>query len=89
MTDRRVMQITKFRSELFIALEQATVHLQRIQSTLTRLGKSIAAKPRKLQEAIRVRENGLRKLLASSLDAIVVFSSKSRIFTSDLFVLVG
>jgi PAS domain S-box-containing protein len=78
MTDRRVMQITKFRSELFSALEQATVHLQRIQNTLTRLGKSIAEELRRLQEALRVRENGLRKLLASSLDAVVVTNSDRR-----------
>jgi PAS domain-containing protein len=72
------MQITKFRSELFIALEQVTVHVQRVQSTLTRLGKSIAEKPRRLQEAIRVGENGLRKLLASSLDAVVVTNGDRR-----------
>jgi PAS domain-containing protein len=72
------MQITKFRSELFIALEQATVHLQRIQNTLTRLGKSIAEKPRRLQEALRARENGVRKLLASSLDAVVVTNGDRR-----------
>jgi PAS domain-containing protein len=80
------MQITKFRSELFIALQQATVHLQRIQSTLTRLGKSIAEKPRRLQEAIRVGENGLRKLLANSLHAIVVFNGKTTKFRSELFI---
>jgi len=83
------MPITKFRSELFIALEQATVHLQRIQNTLTRLGKSTAEKLRKLQEAIRVRENGLLKLLANSLHAIVVFSGKTTKFRSELFVALG
>ena len=80
------MQITKFRSELFIALEQSTLRLQRIQSTLTRLGKSIAEKPRRLQEAIRVGENGLRKLLANSLHAIVVFNGKTTKFRSELFI---
>ena len=86
MTDRRVMQITKFRSELFIALEQGTRHLQRIQNTLTRLGKSIAEKPRRLQEALRVRKNSLRKLLANSLHAIVVFNGKTTKFRSELFI---
>jgi PAS domain S-box-containing protein len=86
MIDRRVMQITKFRSELFIALDQATVHLQRIQNTLTRLGKSIAEKPRRLQEVIRVRESGLRKLLPNSLHAIVVFNGKTTKFRSELFI---
>jgi PAS domain S-box-containing protein len=72
------MQITKFRSELFIALEQVTVHLQRAQNTLMRLGRSVADKPRRLQEALHERENGLRKLLASSLDAIVLTNGDRR-----------
>jgi PAS domain-containing protein len=80
------MQITKFRSELFIALEQATVHVHRAQNRLTRLGKSIAEKRRRLQEAIRVTENGLRKLLANSLHAIVVFNGKTTKFRSELFI---
>src|ERR1700720_117944 len=69
---------TKFRSELFIALEQVTVHVQRAQNTLTSLGRSVAQEPRRLQEALRVRENGLRKLLASSLDAVVVTNGDRR-----------
>jgi PAS domain S-box-containing protein len=72
------MQIIKFRSELFIALEQVTVHLQRAQNTLTRLGRSVADKLRRLQEALHERENGLRKLLASSLDAIVLTNGDRR-----------
>jgi PAS domain S-box-containing protein len=72
------MQITKFRSGLFIAFEQMAVQLQRAQNTLTRLGRSVAEKPRRLKEALRDRENGLRKLLASSPDAIVVTNGDHR-----------
>jgi PAS domain S-box-containing protein len=72
------MQITKFRSGLFFALEQMTVHLQRAQNTLTRLVRTFAEKRRRLQEALREREDGLRKLLASSPDAIVVTNGDHR-----------
>src|SRR5205814_8400811 len=66
------MEITKFRSQLFAAFGQTTVYLQRTQNMLLRLARSIAEKRWRLQEALRARENDLRKLLASSLDAIVV-----------------
>jgi PAS domain S-box-containing protein len=69
------MQTTKFRSGLFIALEQVTIHLQQAQKALTRLGRSVADKHRRLQEALRERENRLRNLLASSVDAIIVTNS--------------
>jgi PAS domain S-box-containing protein len=72
------MQITKFRSGLFIALEQLTVNLQRAQNTLMRLGRSVAEKHRRIQEALRERENDLRKLLAGSPDAIVVTNGDHR-----------
>jgi PAS domain-containing protein len=72
------MQIAKFKSGLFIALEQMAVQLQRAQNTLTRLGRSVAEKPRRLKEALRDRENGLRKLLASFPDAIVVTNGDHR-----------
>jgi PAS domain S-box-containing protein len=72
------MQITKFRSGLLIALEQLTVNLQRAQNTLMRLGRSVAEKHRRIQEALRERENDLRKLLASSPDAIVVTNGDHR-----------
>jgi PAS domain S-box-containing protein len=65
-------KITKFRSQLFAALEQVTEHLRRVLSTLTGRGKNALEKTRRLQEARRARENDLRELMASSLDAIVV-----------------
>jgi PAS domain S-box-containing protein len=72
------MQTTKFTSRLFIALEQMTAYLHRAQNTLTRLGRSFAEKPQRIQEELRERENDLRKLLASSPDAIVVTNGDHR-----------
>jgi PAS domain S-box-containing protein len=72
-------KIAKFKSHSSIALEQATIHLQRVQKTLTRLGRNVIDKPQRLQKARRRRENDLRKLLANSLDAIVVTNSDRRL----------
>jgi PAS domain-containing protein len=66
------MEITKYRSQLFAASEQAMVYLRQAQNTLTELGRTVADKPRRLQEALRARENDLRDLLVNSLDPIVV-----------------
>ena len=77
------MQITKFRSGLFNVFEQMSVHLQQAQNALTRLVKSFAEKHRRLQEALREREDGLRKLLASSPDAIVVTNADHRLVAAN------
>jgi PAS domain S-box-containing protein len=76
------VEIIKHRSQLFIVLEQAEVHLREAQKTLRKLlqrghntlalGRSLADKPRRLQKTPRARENELQKLLATSPDAIVV-----------------
>jgi PAS domain S-box-containing protein len=78
-----LMQITKFRSGLFVAFEQMTVHLQRAENALTRLVRSFAEKRRRLQEALRERDDGLRKLLASSPDAIVVTNADHRLVAAN------
>jgi PAS domain S-box-containing protein len=77
------MQITKFRSGLFIAFEQMAVHLQRAQNTLARLVRSFAETRRRLQETLREKEDGLRKLLASSPDAIVVTNADHRLVAAN------
>jgi hypothetical protein len=77
------MEITKFSSRLFAALEQVTVYLRRAPNTLTKLGESALEKTRRLQETRRATD--LRKVLASSLDAIVVTSGKITKFSSRLF----
>ena len=61
----------KITRQLFRALGQVAIHLQQAQSILMRLGKSVASKPRKLQEVPRARENDLQRLLVSSPDAIL------------------
>jgi PAS domain S-box-containing protein len=79
------MEISKFNSRLFAALEQVTVHLRRAQDSLTELRNSAFQKTQRLQEASRAREKDLRESLASSLDAIVVTSGKISKFNSRLF----
>jgi PAS domain S-box-containing protein len=78
-----LMQITKLRSELFIAFEQMAVHLQRAENALTRLVRGFAEKHRRLREALREREDGLQKLLASSPDAIVVTNADHRLVAAN------
>jgi hypothetical protein len=77
------MEITKFSSQLSAALEQVSAHLWRALNTLTVRGKSVLEKTRRLQESYRASD--LRKVLASSLDAIVVTSDKITKFRSQLF----
>jgi PAS domain-containing protein len=77
------MEITKFSSQLFATLEQVTVYLWRAPNTLTKLGNSALEKTRRLQETRRATD--LRKVLASSLDALVVTSGKITKFSSQLF----
>lgn len=45
------MHMTKYGSQLFIVLEQVTVHLRQVQNALTRMGSNVADKSRKLKEA--------------------------------------
>ena len=53
-------------------MAQLTLRLNRGQDTLTRVRRSVADRPRRLQRALESRNNELRELLASSVDAIVV-----------------
>lgn len=71
--------LASLRRGAVIALKKVTVHFQRAQKTLTRLGRSVIDRPRRLQEARRTSENDLRKLLANSLDAIVVTDGDHRL----------
>lgn len=73
-------KIGKFGSQVFLTSGQA---LQHAQNTLTGLGKSVADKPRRLQKSLRTRENDLKKLLASSIDAIVVTDADRRLVAAN------
>ena len=57
----RTMEI-KTKSQASIALEQAMVHFERVQHVLATLRRGAADK---LQEARRISENDLRRLLAN------------------------
>jgi PAS domain S-box-containing protein len=76
-------KIIKFRSQLVAALEPVRLYLRRVQHTVTRLGRSVVDRPRALQKALRARENDLRKLLVSSLDAIVITDVGGRLVTAN------
>jgi len=76
-------KIGKLKSQLFVLLAKLKVALRYTQNTITGLGKSVAEKPRRLQKTLRSRENDLRKLLASSLDAIVVTDAGRRLVTAN------
>ena len=65
-------KIAKCRAQLLATSERVTLHLRQAQTTLTRLGWRVVDKPQRLREALSTRENDLRKLLASALDAVVV-----------------
>jgi PAS domain S-box-containing protein len=76
-------KIIKFRSLLVAVLEPVRANLRRAQHTVARLGRSVADRPRALQQALRARENDVRKLLASSLDAIVITDVGGRLITAN------
>jgi PAS domain S-box-containing protein len=66
-------------SSQFVASKEVTVHLRQALNTLTERGKNVLEKTQRLQEARRARVNDLRKLLANSLDAIVVTNGDGRL----------
>ena len=77
-------KISKFGSQLSIALEQLALLLQGAWSTLASVARGTADK---LQEARRASENDLRRLQASFLDAIAVTNRKIGTFRSQLTIL--
>jgi PAS domain S-box-containing protein len=77
-------KIAKFRSQFVAALEPVRAYLRLAQNTLTRLGGSVVDRPRALQKALRAKENDLRNLLASSLDAVVITDVSGRFITANL-----
>jgi len=82
LTAAAMDKIIASRSQLFAAFAQVTAYLRRTLNTLTLRGKSVLEKTRRLQESYRASE--LRKVLASSLDAIVVTSDTITKFRSQL-----
>lgn len=70
--------IGKSRAKLSGAFEQEVASLRRAQSTLRGLVNRVIEKPRTVRQELHEKENELRDLLASSLDAIVVTNDKRR-----------
>jgi PAS domain-containing protein len=68
----------KFITDFRAALKQAMVHLRGVTNTLAGMRASAVEKRRKLQAAIRERENDLPRLLEASLDAMVVMNTELR-----------
>ncbi len=76
-------KITKFSSQPLVALKQAPAHLRRALHPLTERGKNVLENTRRLQEARRARENDLRELLASSVDAVVMTNIDRRFIAAN------
>jgi len=72
------MELTKYRSQVSAALEHMTVFLRLEQTKLMKLGRGVADKPRRLQEALRAREHDLENLLTTSPDPVVVTDAGCR-----------
>jgi PAS domain S-box-containing protein len=76
--DAAVLTNARFTRQASVGLQHLTIQFQRAQNAIIRLGRRATGKPRRLQGTLRARENGLRKLLASSRDAIVVTNAQRR-----------
>jgi len=76
-------RIRKFRSQLSTRLEHGRAHLRRAQNTIEVLAKNVIQKRGRLREERHIREDELRELLASSLDAIVMTNSDRRLVAAN------
>jgi PAS domain-containing protein len=65
------MEVTKFRSQLLIALEQVVVHVCEVQNVFAKVSTIVDNRSRGLREAIRATRNDLRNWLESILQAVV------------------
>jgi PAS domain-containing protein len=76
-------RISKQSSQFLASLKQAPAHLRRALVPLAEGGRNVFEKTRNLQEARRTRENHLRELLASSVDAVVVTNIDRRFMAAN------
>jgi PAS domain-containing protein len=81
--DAIVATNAKITGQLFIGLGHVGIYLRQAQNMVMGLERSVASKPRRLQEALRARENDLQTLLESSSDAIVVTNCDRRFVTAN------
>jgi PAS domain-containing protein len=82
-----VENVNKFTEGLIIQLKQIKIPLQRAYRAITKLVRGVADKPRRLRETLQARENDLRNLLATSLDAIVVTDGDRRFIAANSIAL--
>lgn len=75
--------IRKLGSQLSSAFEQEASRLRRAQSALGGLVNRVIEKPRRLRQELDARENELRELVASSLDAVVVTNDNHRLVAAN------
>src|SRR5215831_8258909 len=83
------MEITKYRSQLLIALEQAGVHLRQAQNTLNRLGRSVADKKQEMRDAFQASKGDFREVLTTSRHAVAGAIGNIIKFRSELYVAWG
>jgi len=82
-------KIIKLRTQLYVAWGQVSARIQQGQGTLNGLGRSVADKPRRLWEALRARENDVRKTLTTFRDAIREANGKIIKLRTQLYVAGG
>lgn len=74
---------SRIRSGLFVAIEQASEYFKRTQRMAVAIKCRAQQEHRRLQEALRERENHLTKLLADSFVAIVVMNDSHRFLAAN------
>jgi len=70
-------------SQVSAASKQVAMKLRKAHNAITGLARTIVDKPRRIREARRARENELRSLLATSLEATVVTDSNRRLVAAN------
>jgi PAS domain S-box-containing protein len=76
-------KITQLGGQVSSVSRQVTRKLLKARDAITALGRTIADKPRRMREVRLTRENDLRNLLASSMDAIVVTDGDRRLVAAN------
>jgi len=76
-------KISQLGGQVSSVSRQVTRKLLKVLEAVTGLGRNIADKPRRMREVRLTRENDLRNLLASSLDAIVVTDGDRRLVAAN------
>jgi len=76
-------KIIKLGGQVSSVSRQVAMKLLKAQNAVTGWGRTIADKPRRIREVRLTRENGLRNLLGSSLDAIVITDGHRRLVAAN------